>query len=277
MSHHPRRPDTHSTHPTIPGSTHPTRSATARETAVTTTTAPDPTPADAVTSEASGPRRRRRPWAVLGVVALLAVAVPATAQVAGFRDVDGAYVHSDAIAQLRTAGVTIGCGDGSRYCPTDEVTRGAMASFIARGGSQAAANSSVTTLAAGSGNVNGVPVTVDVTGAGESGGRQNVVLQGSVTVHHDGALSGCPCEVEAFIYRARGEVQGASSWSVLSGDPASGSGVTSVSVPVTWATTIDAGRREQYRVAVFVEGTTAGGLRAEGSLTAVTAPFGRVP
>ena len=118
---------------------------------------------------------------------------------------------------------------------------------------------------------------MDVTGAGESGGRQNVVLQGSVTVHHDGALAACPCEVEAFVYRARGNVQGPSSWSVLSGEAASGSGVASVSLPVTWAATIDAGRREEYRIAVFVEGTTAGGLRAEGSLTAVTAPFGRVP
>lgn len=217
----------------------------------------------------------RRKFVVLAVVALLAIAVPAAAQTA-FRDVPSSYVHSQAIGQMRQAGITIGCGDGRDYCPNNVVTRGAMASFIARGGAQAYANRSATTLAAGSGNVNGVPVTVDVTGAGESGGRQQVVLQGSVTVHRNGAVSGCPCEVQAFIYRARGNVEGPSSWAVLGELPATGSGVSSISLPVTWATTIDAGRTEQYRVAVFVDGTAQSGVNADGALTAVTAPFGRV-
>jgi hypothetical protein len=115
-----------------------------------------------------------------------------------------------------------------------------------------------------------------VTGPGESGGRQQVVLQGSVTVHAQGAVAGCPCEVQAYVYRARGSIEGPSSWSVLGEAPAAGSGVSSVSVPVTWATTIDSGRTEQFRVAVFVDGTTASGVTAEASLTAVTAPFGQV-
>lgn len=217
----------------------------------------------------------RRKTVILAVVALLAIAVPAAAQTA-FRDVPQRYVHSQAIGQMRQAGITNGCGDGTIYCPNDAVSRGAMASFLARGGSQAYADRSATSLTAGAGNVNGVPVTLDVTGPGESGGRQHVVLQGSVTVHAEGAVADCPCEVQAYVYRARGSVEGPSSWSVLGDAPATGSGVSSIAVPVTWATTIDSGRTEQFRVAVFVDGTTVGGVTAEASLTAVTAPFGRV-
>ncbi|WP_169786918.1 S-layer homology domain-containing protein [Nitriliruptor alkaliphilus] len=218
-------------------------------------------------------RKPRRKTVLLAVIAMLAIAVPAAAQSGGFRDVGSGYVHAKAVDQMRSAGITVGCGDGSRYCPNDPVTRGAMASFLTRGGAQGYGANNATTLAAGSGNVNGVPVTLDVTGAGESGGRQQIVLQGSVTVTASQELDGCePCEVEAYIYRARGSVVGPRSFASLD---TSGGGAT-VSLPVDWATRIDSARTEQYRIAVFVDGTTAtAGLRADGTLNAVTAPFGR--
>lgn len=216
-------------------------------------------------------RKPRRKTVLLTVVVMLAIAVPAVAQTGGFRDVGGEYVHAKAVDQMRSAGITVGCGDGTRYCPTDPVTRGAMASFLTRSGAQGYGANNATTLAAGTGNVNGVPVTLDVTGAGESGGRQQVVLQGSVTVTANASgATVCPCEVEAYIYRARGSVVGPRSFATLAG-PGS-----SVSLPVDWATRIDSARTEQYRIAVFVNGTTAtAGLRADGALNAVTAPFGR--
>jgi hypothetical protein len=211
----------------------------------------------------------RRKTLLLAIVALLAIAVPAAAQTA-FRDVRSSYVHAGGIQQMREAGITAGCGDGRDYCPTDPVTRGAMASFLTRGGAQAYGATNATTFAAGSGNVNGVPVTLDVTGVGQSGGRQNVSLSGSVTVAASGAVTGCPCEVEAYIYRARGSVVGPRSFATLDGS-------STVSLPVDWATRIESGRTEQYRIAVFVNGTTqTSGLRGDGTLNAVTAPFGRV-
>jgi hypothetical protein len=217
------------------------------------------------------PRRR---ILVLTFLAVLAVAIPASAQTT-FSDVSSGNVHRTQIGQVADAGISDGCG-GGRYCPQRALQRDQMASFFTRGAGHAVSDDSVTTLVPGDGDVNGVPVSVDVTGPGVSGGSQQVVLQGSVSVYADGAVDGCPCEVEAFIYRARGELQGPTSWSVLAGDPAS-SGASSVSVPVTWATTIDSGRAEEYRVAVFVDGTQQSSLRAEGTLTAVTAPFGNVP
>ena len=41
-------------------------------------------------------------------------------------------VHADSIQAIRQAGFTVGCGDGTRFCPDDVVTRGAMATFLLR-------------------------------------------------------------------------------------------------------------------------------------------------
>ena len=41
-------------------------------------------------------------------------------------------VHADGIAAIRQQGITTGCGNGLNFCPDDVVTRGAMATFIAR-------------------------------------------------------------------------------------------------------------------------------------------------
>jgi hypothetical protein len=49
----------------------------------------------------------------------------------GFSDVAANDVHSPSIAALAAAGVTHGCG-GTRFCPTNPVTRGQMASFLLR-------------------------------------------------------------------------------------------------------------------------------------------------
>ena len=51
---------------------------------------------------------------------------------AGFEDVAGG-VHSGSIEALAAAGITAGCGvDPLRFCPDEPVTRGQMATFIAR-------------------------------------------------------------------------------------------------------------------------------------------------
>ena len=49
-----------------------------------------------------------------------------------FRDDDG-NVHEEAIESLVEAGITAGCNaEGDRFCPSDPVTRGQMASFLGR-------------------------------------------------------------------------------------------------------------------------------------------------
>ena len=59
-----------------------------------------------------------------------ALELPATT-INAFTDDDG-LAHEDAINRLAAAGITTGCAP-SRFCPTANVTRGQMASFLARG------------------------------------------------------------------------------------------------------------------------------------------------
>ena len=50
----------------------------------------------------------------------------------GFSDVAPDAWYASAVAKLAASGVTTGCGDGTRYCPDDTVTRAQMASFLQR-------------------------------------------------------------------------------------------------------------------------------------------------
>ena len=49
-----------------------------------------------------------------------------------FRDVDPDDVHAPGIRAVAAAGITLGCGDGTRYCPTNPVQRDQMAAFLDR-------------------------------------------------------------------------------------------------------------------------------------------------
>jgi S-layer homology domain len=51
---------------------------------------------------------------------------------ASFADVPTNHPYFQFIEALKASGITAGCGDGSHYCPSDLVTRGQMAVFLAR-------------------------------------------------------------------------------------------------------------------------------------------------
>lgn len=60
-----------------------------------------------------------------------ALQLPASSS-ATFSDVSSSNVHRRDISALAAAGITKGCGDGSRFCPEAPVTREQMASFLVR-------------------------------------------------------------------------------------------------------------------------------------------------
>ena len=69
-----------------------------------------------------------------GAVALAALAaLPALAQnCAGFGDVLATNPFCPNVEWVKNRGVTLGCGDGTNYCPDDPVSRLAMAAFMNR-------------------------------------------------------------------------------------------------------------------------------------------------
>ncbi len=59
--------------------------------------------------------------------------VPVLGSVRRFTDVGDDHPYVAYIERAAELGITQGCGDGSRFCPDDTVTRGQMAAFLVRG------------------------------------------------------------------------------------------------------------------------------------------------
>ena len=57
---------------------------------------------------------------------------PGKAGVRNFVDVPATHPYRGEIYAIAGKGITIGCKDGTRFCPDDPVTRGSMATFLAR-------------------------------------------------------------------------------------------------------------------------------------------------
>ena len=57
---------------------------------------------------------------------------PPAVSVSGFTDVDPDGFHASFVERMAELGVTLGCGDGTRFCPDGTVTRAQMAVFLAR-------------------------------------------------------------------------------------------------------------------------------------------------
>lgn len=79
----------------------------------------------------------RRRWVVMGLIALVfaMIAVPSTIVLAShnYGDVPTSNPHHTNIGHITSAGVTSGCQTSPpEYCPDDPVTRGQMATFMAR-------------------------------------------------------------------------------------------------------------------------------------------------
>lgn len=76
-------------------------------------------------------RRRRNAWALAIVTSLLAVPLGAWAGTV-FDDVDDTDAHIEGITFVKNSGVSVGCDANNNYCPTDNVTRAQMATFMYR-------------------------------------------------------------------------------------------------------------------------------------------------
>ncbi len=78
--------------------------------------------------------QRRHLIILAGVLLAAVMLIPgiAYATTSLFADVPDDHIFVNDINWMKTAGVTQGCGDGTNYCPDDNVTRGQMAAFMHR-------------------------------------------------------------------------------------------------------------------------------------------------
>ena len=78
-------------------------------------------------------KRKLTTRSAMALMVIAALAIPATASATHlFADVADGHTHEEGIQFVKDAGVTIGCQDGTVYCPDDPVTRAQMATFMMR-------------------------------------------------------------------------------------------------------------------------------------------------
>jgi hypothetical protein len=221
------------------------------------------------TTDSRGSKRRRA--LQMAAVLVLLIAIPASAS-HRFEDVSSRDLGHAEISRIAEAGVTVGCNPpaSDEFCPDRLVPRWQMAVFLDRIAGRSATATSVTTLrSAGSGLIGGTPVTVDLLSGGQGSAVGQTTVDGSVTVTSDGA--GCPCEVEAFLYRVRDDRKvGASVYGQL--PAAAGSAASAVTLALSGGLGQGSDRTEVYAVGVFVEGAP-GNAKATGSINASWTPY----
>lgn len=83
----------------------------------------------------------RRATLLLLVPLFLTSPLVSAAPCAGFGDVEDTDTYCQAVAYVKSKGITVGCGStGANYCPNDFVTRAQMALFLQREGKGGANN-----------------------------------------------------------------------------------------------------------------------------------------
>lgn len=222
------------------------------------------------------PLRRLGRFTLGGIVAVLIVSVPSALASHDYTDVpDASPFHAD-IAAVKRAGITAGktCeppGTPPTYCPSEPITREAMAAFVHRGagrvGLGAAGGVTVT-----NGGVSLGDLTISV--GGVPGQTQFVMLTAQVDTQIQ-SLSGCPCRTDFGVYSDQlGDYSfiGATMNDSL---PAGGGSVSDgiQSAVAAGIVAVPSGTTQTFHIYAFLVGGT-GTVTGYGTLNAITAPFG---
>jgi hypothetical protein len=189
-------------------------------------------------------RARRLRWSA--VLAFAVLVVPALAIASHqFSDVPTSASFHDEVDKLVGAGITTGCGAGT-YCPSNPVTRGQMAQFLARGlGSVAWGNGLIPISQADTTYVDQITIQAGP----QPGGTAYVTVTGDLTLT-DG-FGTCPCLVEMWLEdTANTSMTSPSAWFVVSADAVQGFRAGSGSV--TWTFEVPSGSEKTYGLAADV-------------------------
>jgi hypothetical protein len=228
----------------------------------------------------SNQRRRVHRWIALGVlVGLLAIAVPSGLAIHEFTDVPDANPFHGDISAIKGAGITSGktCvppGTPPTYCPTEGITREAMAAFVHRGfGRVAFGGESLFLLPTTQTPVNIAEITLAIGGA--PGGTQFVKVDGAVGTSIT-STSGCPCDTGYYIDAVDlGQTTFLHRHTNVDVAPGFGGGDWGEehgTVSAVFA--VPTGSMQTFRVLALRPAGSTGNVSAFANLTAIVAPFG---
>ncbi len=209
--------------------------------------------------------RPRRKLVVAGAV-LAALLLPASVVASHiFSDVPTGMTGHAAIEAIYDAGITGGCG-GTKYCPSDPVTRAQMALFMQRGFPRVAFGPTTGGDQIGSDDTGTTIDLMTLHSAGGSGKTQFVKVDASVTLDITD-VTGCPCEVKLSL-AAGSEIAPFLTFATV---VETGRQV----IPLTFAAPIDTNTDVPIGVvADFDPDIATPVITGTADITAITAPFG---
>jgi len=221
-------------------------------------------------------RSRKHVLVLAAAVVVFALGVPAAFAIHDFTDVPNANPFHDDIAAIKRAGITTGktCvppGTPPTYCPTEPITREAMAAFVHRGLGRVAFQQGLETALSSAADTDLASVTIRA--GGVPGGTGFIVMSAPVTAIIT-STTGCPC-MAAFHIAGFGGLTSAQRYvtldSVTSGGAVSGFGIDTGYL--SWVVPVDTAIDHLVTVRGRIAGGT-GTMEAYAGLTAEYVPFG---
>jgi hypothetical protein len=208
---------------------------------------------------------------------LLALGVPSALAIHDYTDVpDSNPFHSD-ISAIKGAGITGGktCvppGVPPTFCPSEDITREAMAAFVHRGNGRSSL-STTNEVSVGDDPVELASLSIDV--GGVAGQTQFVKLDAAVTAYIDDG-TGCPCETAFVIWSDDLDAPVSTFHYLLNDDVLAPSGFGDASGAATAVVTVPTATTQTFSVLAFRNDPTpsAGDVVAYASMSAVSASFG---
>jgi hypothetical protein len=214
---------------------------------------------------------RRALFALAGLGAALIVAVPIAWASHQFTDVpDTNPFHGD-IAAVKDAGITSGktCvppGTPPTYCPTEGITREAMAAFLHRSLGRVRRGTGSALIPASP--VDLAVLTMDI--GGVAGNVQFVKLDAVVTTSIT-SLTNCPCTTAYRIFMDGLGVVSPAGFNT--NDALSGNGLGFETGATTALVAVPTASTQTFRLQAFASGSAPDSATGAGQLNAITAPF----
>lgn len=188
-----------------------------------------------------------------------------------FADVPTTSIFHANINAIAGAGITLGCGTPN-YCPSANVNREQMAAFLHRGFARTGNGSFNVVPVDGDGTTNNDASVLTIKAGEATGGTVFVKVDGQITTYATSVV-GCPCQAQYLITHDGDAFASFSSFNQLDALNET-SGLAMDTGYVSHVFEVPSGTTQTFRLQVFLY---AGAVHsAQGHLTAVYAPFGRL-